>query len=106
VPVSRRDVAGSWLLAALAIQSYHVVEHVVKVSQHLRLGVATAPGLLGGRVGLVAFHFAVNLAVTAGLVPAVLLVARAGAAQLRVRAAQSAATTPVGHARPVPPIPQ
>ncbi len=106
VPVGQRTVVAGWLFAALALQGYHVVEHVVKVAQHLTSGVATAPGLLGGRVGLVGFHFAVNVAVTAGLVPAALLVAHTAAARWSLRQAQSAAATPVGHATPVPPMPQ
>ena len=56
----------AWLLAALVVQSYHVVEHVAKVVQHLTLGLRVAPGLLGGHVGLVWFHFGVNLAVLVG----------------------------------------
>ena len=56
----------AWLLAALVVQSYHVVEHVAKVVQHTSLGLRVAPGLLGGHLGLVWFHFAVNLAVLVG----------------------------------------
>lgn len=53
--------------ATLALQGYHFVEHGAKLWQHLSLGIDPGPGLLGGRVGLVWFHFAINLAVHAGL---------------------------------------
>ncbi|MGH9183103.1 MAG: right-handed parallel beta-helix repeat-containing protein, partial [Acidimicrobiales bacterium] len=56
----------AWLAAAIAVQGYHVVEHVAKVAQHELGGVATAPGLVGARVGLAWFHLGVNLAVTVG----------------------------------------
>lgn len=73
--VPRRARAGlGWLQAAAAIQLYHVVEHVVKVSQHALGGVTPAPGLLGGRVGLVWFHFGVNLAVYAGIAAGLALI--------------------------------
>jgi hypothetical protein len=40
--------------------------------QHLAQGIDPAPGLLGGRVGLVWFHFGINLAVYVGMaLPAV-----------------------------------
>lgn len=48
---------------ALAIQSYHVLEHTVKLSQYLMTGVEPAPGILGGFFNLVWLHFFINLAV-------------------------------------------
>ncbi|HXF72455.1 MAG TPA: hypothetical protein VNO79_07600, partial [Actinomycetota bacterium] len=61
------------LLAAAALtQAYHFVEHVAKVVQHELRGIDPAPGLLGGPVGLVWFHFGINLAVYAGFVVAAL----------------------------------
>lgn len=56
----------SFLLAAVAVQGYHLAEHVAKVAQHAASGVRTAPGLLGDNLGLVWFHFGINLAVWAG----------------------------------------
>ena len=37
--------------AALAVQSYHVLEHTVKIIQHVSTGIDPAPGILG-QVGL------------------------------------------------------
>ncbi|MGH2723422.1 MAG: right-handed parallel beta-helix repeat-containing protein [Actinomycetota bacterium] len=69
--------AAPWALAALAIQGYHVAEHVAKIAQHVALGVKVAPGLLGGTAGLVWFHFGINLAVFVGMaVPMVSLLRR------------------------------
>jgi parallel beta-helix repeat protein len=97
---SLRLLAGSgaaWLAAALVVQGYHVVEHVAKVVQHTTQGLRVAPGLLGGHLGLVWFHFAVNLAVLVGT--AVAMVAMARAARRRLPAA---ATEPAGEAQAPP----
>ena len=56
-----------WFFAATVIQAYHLLEHGVKMYQHLAIGLDPAPGLVGGRLGLVWFHFGINLAVYAGL---------------------------------------
>lgn len=61
----------AWLLAATVAQGVHVAEHVARVIQYLDVGVHPAPGLLGGRLGLVWFHFAINVAVLAGAALAV-----------------------------------
>jgi hypothetical protein len=58
--------AASLLVGAVVIQGYHLAEHVAKIVQHLSTGVDPAPGLLGDNVGLVWFHFGINLAVYAG----------------------------------------
>ena len=55
-----------YLVGALVIQGHHFAEHVAKVYQHVTLGIDPAPGLIGGRLGLVLFHFGINLAVWAG----------------------------------------
>jgi hypothetical protein len=60
--------AAPWVGAALLIQTYHLAEHVAKIVQHVATGVATAPGIVGGKLGLVWFHYGINVAVTAGLV--------------------------------------
>lgn len=79
-----RSRAREFLLAAGLIQTYHVVEHVAKVVQHVAAGVNPAPGLLGARAGLVWFHFGINLAVYAGIAIAIAIVVRtAGAGPLR-----------------------
>lgn len=66
-PLEGGNRAGQWLVAAILVQSYHFAEHVVKLGQHLALGVDPAPGIVGHRFGLVAFHFAINLAVSVGV---------------------------------------
>jgi RHS repeat-associated protein len=48
-----------------AIQGYHVIEHSAKLGQHIDTGVSPAPGLVGGHVDLVWFHFSINLVVLA-----------------------------------------
>ncbi len=65
-PAAGRPAA--FLAAATLTQAYHFVEHVAKVVQHELRGIDPAPGLLGGPVGLVWFHFGINLAVYAGFV--------------------------------------
>ncbi len=49
--------------AAVALQSYHMVEHSVKLLQHLQGGAKVNPGLAGAHVDLVLLHFGINLAV-------------------------------------------
>lgn len=68
----------SWLFAALLIQGYHFAEHAAKIVQHLVTGVDPAPGLFGARVGLVWFHFGINVAVFAGAAVPIFAAARAG----------------------------
>jgi hypothetical protein len=60
----RPPVGWLWLGAALAIQTYHVFEHVVKIAQHLTTGADPAPGILGFVIDLVWLHFTINMAVT------------------------------------------
>jgi hypothetical protein len=54
-------------LAVVAVQSYHLVEHTAKIVQHYTIGARAAPGIFGGQLGLVFFHFGINLAVWTGL---------------------------------------
>jgi hypothetical protein len=71
----RLGAAGPWVLAGVVIQAYHLLEHAAKMVQHLAWGVKTAPGLLGGPIGLVWFHYGINLAVYAAMaVPVAVLV--------------------------------
>lgn len=44
-------------------QGYHMVEHIVKLQQHLVTGLQGTPGLLGAHLNLVWFHFFLNVAV-------------------------------------------
>lgn len=61
--VARRPIGWLFLGGALAVQSYHVVEHAVKLAQHLTTGVDPAPGVLGQILDLVWLHFTFNLIV-------------------------------------------
>ena len=77
----RRAASGptiTLLLGAAVLQTYHMAEHAAKVVQFVASGVAPTPGLLGGRAGLVWFHFAINLAVFAGLVAGAVPLLRRG----------------------------
>ena len=50
-----------FLSAAVAVQSYHAVEHVAKIDQWLSNGhVSPTPGILGKRLQLVELHFTFN----------------------------------------------
>lgn len=50
-------------VAAVAIQAYHLFEHVVKVEQHIQTGLQGTPGILGNFVNPIMFHFTINLLV-------------------------------------------
>jgi hypothetical protein len=67
----RAAAAYGFVLSAVVIQTYHVAEHVAKILQHVTSGLDPAPGLIGDQVGLVWFHFGINLAVYAGFVIAI-----------------------------------
>lgn len=66
----RPPIGWLWLGAALAVQTYHVFEHVVKIAQHITTGADPAPGILGFVVDLVWLHFSINLAVTVCMIGA------------------------------------
>jgi hypothetical protein len=61
-----------WLAlgAALAVQTYHVLEHTVKIVQHVSTGIDPAPGILGQIYDLIWLHFDINVVVTAAMVAA------------------------------------
>jgi len=59
--------ASGFLLAAFAVQLYHMAEHTAKIVQHLAWGIDPAPGIIGGAAGLVWFHFGINLTVYVGM---------------------------------------
>lgn len=51
-------------LTVLVVQSYHIVEHIVKFVQHLQRGIQGTPGILGPFfVSTLWFHFWMNLVV-------------------------------------------
>lgn len=62
---------GRFLLAGALVQGYHVIEHTVKLSQHLITGAKVNPGLAGKAFDLVLFHYAINLMVYLALLSAV-----------------------------------
>ena len=66
VPRGRADIGDALLTVATLMQGYHVVEHSVKLTQHLVTGAKVNPGILGGPIDLVWLHFVINLAVYAG----------------------------------------
>jgi len=60
----RPPVGWLFLGAALAVQSYHVLEHTVKIIQHVSSGIDPAPGILGQIYDLIWLHFDINVVVT------------------------------------------
>lgn len=97
-----RDLSGDgWLMAAVAVQGYHVIEHATKLLQHVTTGAKVNPGLLGHQVDLVLFHFGINLAVYLGFVIAGALYADLpGRARRMVAAWFAPEPAPVGPAGP------
>ena len=61
-----------WLFlgATLAVQSYHVLEHTVKIYQHISTGADPAPGILGQIYDIIWLHFTFNVIVTATMIAA------------------------------------
>jgi hypothetical protein len=57
-----------WLGGVLAVQTYHVLEHVVKIVQHVQTGADPAPGILGFTIDLVWLHFTINAIVTIAMI--------------------------------------
>lgn len=53
----------SFFLFLVIVQGYHVVEHTVKLQQHLATGLQGTPGILGAHIDLIWFHFFLNLSV-------------------------------------------
>jgi hypothetical protein len=50
-----------WLIAALAVQSYHEIEHIVRLDQWFASGhKAPQPGIIGAHVDLIQLHAALN----------------------------------------------
>lgn len=57
-------------LFLVIVQGYHLVEHTVKLQQHLATGLQGTPGILGAHVDIVWLHFALNVIVYAPLLVA------------------------------------
>ncbi|MGH2747808.1 MAG: right-handed parallel beta-helix repeat-containing protein [Actinomycetota bacterium] len=51
------------ILASALLQGYHVVEHSLKVTQHVLTEAKVNPGLLGNHFDLVLLHFGLNAAI-------------------------------------------
>ena len=86
-PPGRRGVGDRLLVVAAAVQGYHVIEHSVKLGQHLIGGAKVNPGIAGQQIDLVLLHFGINLAVYLGCL---------GAAAAYVVSRTSAAPAAVG----------
>lgn len=71
------------LLFLVTFQSYHMVEHGVKVAQHITGGCASCPGLLGATVNLVWLHFFINLVILVSLAVAAIAFVPAGGSPAR-----------------------
>src|SRR5688500_738396 len=69
-PRIRPPAGWLWLGGVLAVQTYHTVEHIVKITQHLQTGADPAPGILGFVIDLAWLHFIFNALVTIGMVGA------------------------------------
>lgn len=71
-PAAWRGRARPAAVGLVAVQGYHVVEHVVRVGQYVVTGISPAPGLIGTILGtgesLIWFHFGINTVITALLV--------------------------------------
>lgn len=62
-PPGKLFLGDTFLIVALAIQGYHMVEHSTKLAQHIAGGAKVNPGITGNFVDLVLLHFGINLAV-------------------------------------------
>ena len=51
-------------ITAVIVESYHMVEHFVKVVQHIETGIQGTPGIVGNLVNPILFHFYINFYVS------------------------------------------
>ena len=72
---SRHKALAAILIATVALQSYHMVEHSVKLAQFLATGIQGTPGIAGMHIDGVIFHALMNTAV---FVPVVVVFFGAG----------------------------
>ncbi|MDP3771814.1 MAG: hypothetical protein Q8Q94_00350 [bacterium] len=49
------------LVFGVVVQSYHMVEHIIKYYQYIQTGMQGTPGFLGNHINLILFHFTLNL---------------------------------------------
>ncbi len=62
------------LAAAWAVETYHMVEHVVKLLQYFETGIQGTPGIVGRYIPVIPMHFVLNLLTTVPLDAAFFLV--------------------------------
>jgi hypothetical protein len=78
------------ILAAALFQSYHVVEHSLKVAQHVVTGAKVNPGILGNHFDLVLLHFGLNAAIYAAFIAGAIVYLRPHSSlRLSIRARRS-----------------
>jgi hypothetical protein len=58
-----QKVLGAMLIGTVAVQSYHMVEHSVKLAQFISTGMQGTPGIAGMHFDAVIFHALMNTAV-------------------------------------------
>lgn len=71
------------LLLTATLQLYHMVEHSVKVAQHVTTACASCPGLLGTVVNPIWLHFFINLFVLVPMAVAVVGLGLMGTSTVR-----------------------
>jgi hypothetical protein len=59
----RRPELASVFVAGVLLQTYHMVEHGVKIAQHLETGIQGTPGILGPFFDLALLHYYLNILV-------------------------------------------
>lgn len=55
------------MLFAMAVETYHMTEHVAKIMQYVETGLQGTPGILGRYIPLIPMHFVLNLMTTVPL---------------------------------------
>jgi hypothetical protein len=60
---NKQKILGAMLIATVAVQSYHMVEHSVKLAQFISTGMQGTPGIAGMHFDGVIFHAVMNAAV-------------------------------------------
>ena len=65
---SKSTLLSATLMGTVALQSYHMVEHSVKLAQFLSTGMQGTPGIAGMHFDAVIFHALMNIAVLAPVV--------------------------------------
>jgi uncharacterized membrane protein YfhO len=60
---SKQKMLSAMLIGTVAVQSYHMLEHSVKLAQFISTGMQGTPGIVGMHVDGVIFHALMNTAV-------------------------------------------